>query len=84
MRVQKKYYMLYLKISNVCSIIKTRCWRGIKKYERVIAVDERKDDVLDMTNEEYREELVKIFESIHENYKLRWFYIFITEKLRSS
>ena len=41
-------------------------------------------DYAEMTNEEYREELTKIFESIHENYKLRWFYRFITEKLRSS
>ena len=41
-------------------------------------------DYAEMTNEEYREELTKIFENIHENYKLRWFYRFITEKLRSS
>lgn len=47
-------------------------------------MDERKDIVVEMTNEEYRQELAKIFENIHENYKLRWFYIFITEKLRSS
>lgn len=47
-------------------------------------MDERQKDVLEMTNEEYREELAKIFENIHENYKLRWFYIFVTEKLRSS
>lgn len=37
-----------------------------------------------MTNEEYREELIKIFANIHENYKLRWFYRFVLEKLRSS
>lgn len=37
-----------------------------------------------MTNEEYREELKKIFDSIDENYKLRWFYRFITEKLKGS
>lgn len=47
-------------------------------------MDEREEDVLEMTNEEYRSELNKIFSSIHENYKLRWFYRFITEKLRSS
>ena len=47
-------------------------------------MDERKDDVLEMMNEEYRAELNKIFSDIHENYKLRWFYVFITEKLRSS
>lgn len=39
---------------------------------------------VEMTNEEYREELHNIFDNIHENYKLRWFYRFITEKLRSS
>lgn len=38
----------------------------------------------EMTNEEYREELKKIFSDIHENYKLRWFYRFIIEKLKSS
>lgn len=39
---------------------------------------------MEMTNEEYREELKKIFSDIHENYKLRWFYRFIIEKLKSS
>ena len=43
--------------------------------------EERKDE---MTNEEYREALKDIFEHIHENYKLRWFYRFIVEKLKSS
>ena len=51
---------------------------------KVIAMNEREEDVLEMTNEEYRAELNKIFSDIHENYKLRWFYVFITEKLRSS
>ena len=37
-----------------------------------------------MTNEEYREELKKIFDNIDENYKLRWFYKFVTEKLKGS
>lgn len=60
------------------------CFIFFAKKERVIAMDERKNNVLEMTNEEYREELNKIFSDIHENYKLRWFYVFITEKLRSS
>lgn len=47
-------------------------------------MDKREDNVLEMTNEEYREELNRIFLNINENYKLRWFYRFITEKLRSS
>lgn len=37
-----------------------------------------------MTNEEYREELRILFENIHENYKLRWFYRFIVEKIKDS
>lgn len=37
-----------------------------------------------MTNEEYREELKKIFDNIDENYILRWFYRFIVEKLKGS
>lgn len=43
-----------------------------------------KSTLEEMTNEEYREELRKIFSDIHENYKLKWFYRFITEKLKSS
>ena len=35
-----------------------------------------------MTNEQYREELNKMFAELDENYKLRWFYIFVKEKLR--
>ena len=34
-----------------------------------------------MTNEEYREKIRNEFENIHENYKLKWFYKFIMEKL---
>lgn len=37
-----------------------------------------------MTNEEYRIELRKIFDNIEENYILRWFYRFITEKTKGS
>ena len=37
---------------------------------------------VEMTNEEYREALKSIFDNIHENYKLRWFYRFIMEKLK--
>ena len=35
-----------------------------------------------MSNEEYREKLLDVFKNMNENYKLRWFYIFITEKLK--
>lgn len=34
-----------------------------------------------MTNEEYREELAKIFANMHENYKLKWFYWFAKGKI---
>ena len=37
-----------------------------------------------MTNEEYREELARMFSEIDENYKLRWFYLFVKEKTRGS
>lgn len=37
-----------------------------------------------MTNDEYREELNKIFENINENYKLKWFYKFIIKKLEGN
>lgn len=46
--------------------------------------DTKEIDETYMTNEEYRIELSNIFANIHENYKLKWFYVFITEKLRSS
>ena len=45
---------------------------------------ENKDFTEYMTNEQYREELNKMFADLDENYKLRWFYIFVKEKLRSS
>lgn len=43
-----------------------------------------KDEEGIKTNEEYREELRKMFEGVDENYKLKWFYLFVREKLRSS
>lgn len=43
-----------------------------------------KEKIEEMTNEEYRVELQRIFEKIHENYKLRWFYRFIVAKLEGS
>lgn len=36
----------------------------------------------EMTNEEYREELEKMFISINDNRLLRYFYIFVSEKLK--
>ena len=37
-----------------------------------------------MTNRQYREELNKMLEGIDDNYELRWLYIFIRERTRSS
>lgn len=45
-------------------------------------MDEREDEVLGMTNEEYRIELEKIFDSIDDNRLLRYFYIYVSEKLK--
>ncbi len=45
-------------------------------------MDGRENDVLEMTNEEYRVELEKIFDNIDDNRLLRYFYIFISEKLK--
>ena len=62
----------------------TRTYERI--YERVVRVNqsENKEYSEYMTNEQYREELKKMFDNLDENYKLRWFYIFVKEKLRSS
>lgn len=45
-------------------------------------MDEGKGDVLEMTNEEYRAELEKLFDSVDDNRILRYFYIFVSEKLK--
>lgn len=45
---------------------------------------ENKDNVGYMTNKQYREELNKMFANIDDNLELRWLYIFVKERLRSS
>ena len=46
-------------------------------------VDKDKDTRYDeMTNEEYRIELQKMFEKVEDNRLLRYFYIFVSEKLK--
>ena len=45
---------------------------------------ESKDNVGYMTNKQYREELNKMFANIDDNLELRWLYIFVKERLRSS
>lgn len=36
----------------------------------------------EMTNEEYRIELQKMFEEVEDNRLLRYFYIFVSEKIK--
>ena len=36
----------------------------------------------EMTNEEYREELKKMFDGVEDNRLLRYFFIFVSEKLK--
>lgn len=39
-------------------------------------------DYVEMTNEEYRIELQKIFDEVEDNRILRYFYIFASEKMK--
>lgn len=45
---------------------------------KVIAMDEREDEVLEMTNEEYRERIIAIFVSMERTDKLRFWYRYIS------
>ena len=45
--------------------------------ERVVAVNEREDDVLEMTNEEYRDRIISIFVNMDRTDKLRFWYRYI-------
>lgn len=51
----------------------------INKENRIYSIS-----IPNMTNEEYREKLNEIFDDINENYILRYFYIFISEKMKLS
>lgn len=55
-------------------------------YERVVRVNNSENTEYPkyMTNRQYREELNKMLEGIDDNYELRWLYIFIRERTRSS
>ena len=55
---------------------------GDKAMGENITMKQEKEIVAKMTNREYRSALTRIFDNIHENYKLRYFYIFVTEKLK--
>ena len=41
-------------------------------------MDERKDDGLEMTNEEYRNRIITIFENMNRSDKLRFWYKYIS------
>lgn len=41
-------------------------------------VNNRKDDVLEMTNEEYRNRIIAIFENMNRSDKLRFWYKYIS------
>ena len=41
---------------------------------KVIAMNEREDNVLEMTNEEYRERIISIFANMDRTDKLRFWY----------
>jgi len=43
---------------------------------------EGQEVTVNMTNEEYRKELGKIFDTVESNQILRYFYIFVSEKLK--
>ena len=53
--------------------------KGAKNY---IMHESTKD--IEMTNEEYREELRKLFDDIDDNRILRYFYIFVSKKIAKS
>lgn len=45
-------------------------------------MDGSTNNVMEMTNEEYRAELEKLFDSIDDNRILRYLYIFVSEKAK--
>ena len=45
-------------------------------------MEDKTSDYVEMTNEEYREELQKMFDGMDDNRMLRYFYIFVSEKLK--
>ena len=51
-------------------------------YERGDCMDKETEYCGEMTNEEYREELKKMFDGVEDNRLLRYFYIFVSEKLK--
>lgn len=42
---------------------------------------DKETDYNEMTNDEYRAELMKLFDGVADNRLLRYFYIFVSEKI---
>lgn len=77
--------------NDVQYYLKINLYIVVAKYEhmfynnitgKVIAMDEREDNVLEMTNEEYRVELQKIFDNVNSNRILRYFYILLPKLIK--
>ena len=81
-----------MQYQNKCSIIpttnandKTSIGEGnthMAKSNKEETRENNVDYVIEMTNDEYRMELDKIFDCIDDNRILRYFYIFVSEKLK--
>lgn len=67
-----KYSEIYqYKLSNYTTLARRKMYMG-----------EGQEVTVNMTNEEYRKELGKIFDTVENNQILRYFYIFVSEKLK--
>ena len=75
---------LLLKKQNVRSIIDLQNGRAVKCTTGGITMNERTEIVPEMTNEEYRIELDRMFEELDDNRLLRYFYVFVSEKIKSA
>lgn len=73
-----------LQKQNIRSIISITPDRNtlIDTHERGDYMEDKTSDYVEMTNEEYREELSKLFEGVEDNMILRYFYIFVSEKIK--
>ena len=45
-------------------------------------MEDKTSDYVEMTNDEYRVELQKLFDGVEDNMILRYFYIFVSEKIK--
>lgn len=68
----------YVKINLYIVVAKNERMFYNKITGKVIAMDEREDNVLEMTNEEYRERIIAIFVNMDRTDKLRFWYRYIS------